>query len=772
MSDTSSRSSSPAISAQASALLRQYWGFDTLRPLQVKAIAATLAGKDLLLVMPTGGGKSLCYQFPPLMDDGGGLTVVVSPLISLMKDQVDGLALMGYPAAALHSGLEHDEARQVIADVKSGAVRLLYTSPERLLTPGTLALLNSAAGGKGVARIAIDEAHCISAWGHDFRPEYRRLAELRTVFPHAPVQAFTATATPAVREDIVRQLGLKNAEVIVGVFDRPNLTYRVVPKVDATGQIAAAVNRHNGEATIVYCISRKDTESYAGALKAHGITAHAYHAGMTPKKRRDVQDDFANERVNVIVATVAFGMGIDRSNVRCVVHESMARSIEAYQQETGRAGRDGLPAECLLLYSQADQVRWTNLIEMPSEDGTEKNPAHVARQIEHLELVRRYATSVRCRHKQLSEHFGQEYPSPDCGACDVCLKELKGVPEAHETARKIISCVVRCNGIGNDFGYGAAHIADVLVGKNLAKIRERGHDKLSTYGLLKHVRREQVVAYIDQLIDAGHLTRARGEYPTIGLGDTAAAVLKGAITASLMEVEVKHAAPRGRVAESPLSAPEQELFEALRAWRRSAADRRHMPPYMIVGDSTLEEVCRVRPGSVGTLATIKGFGARKIEEFGGDLLEEVRRRCAAMGLALDAQRGSRDERASAAAAPGPPAPPAAAIEAALLFQRGMSVDEVAAHLERSPKTVVEYLCGYIERTRPDSIAPWVESPLRERIVAAIAACGGDRLRPIFEHLGGEVPFEPIKVVVAHERARAYIAAQRGASCPGVPGSAA
>lgn len=755
----SSASASPPVSD----ILRRFWGFDTLRPLQDHAIDLTLAGRDLLLVMPTGGGKSLCYQLPPLLDESGGITVVVSPLISLMKDQVDALGLIGYPAAALHSGLAEDESRRVIDDVKSGALRLLYTSPERLLTSGTLALLHRAAGGKGVARIAIDEAHCISQWGHDFRPEYRRLAELREVFPKAPIQAFTATATPAVREDIVRQLKLRTSETIVGIFDRPNLTYRIVPKVDPARQIAEAVHRHKGEATIAYCISRKDTEHVAKSLTAMGVPAEAYHAGLSPKVRRSVSENFARERLNVVIATVAFGMGIDRSNVRCVVHESMPRSIEGYQQETGRAGRDGLPAECLMLYSSADQLRWSRLIEMPPEDAPAPDPAHIARQLEHLEMVRRFATGIRCRHRTLSEHFGQKYESPDCGACDVCLKELHAVPDAHDTARKIISCVTRCNGFDSQFGYGAGHIADVLIGKATPKVRERRHDELSTFGLLASLRREQVVGFIDQLVDAGHLARAPGQYPTLTLTDTSAAVLKSTIQATLMQVEVKDgtskrqreamAAASGKrgKAEDPLTPKEAELFEALRFWRRELAERRSVPPYVILGDATLDELCRVRPSTRESLVNVRGIGAKKLDDFGAELLTELRRQCEARNLGLDAREGSRPRFVPAPVEDR--SPTRGAMDAAPYFRRGSSIDDVAGALGRTPKTVVAYLADFIARERPASIAPWVDKATHKQVTDALAACGTGRLRPLYEHLGEMVPYEVIRLVVAFEGSR-------------------
>jgi ATP-dependent DNA helicase RecQ len=333
-----------------------------LRALQEQAVAAAMEPRDSLLVMPTGGGKSLCYQLPPLIDDR--LDVVVSPLISLMKDQVDGLREVGVPAAALHSGISADERNEINAMIRAGELRLLFTSPERLVTDGFLSMLEKL----DVRRFAIDEAHCISQWGHDFRPEYRQLAMLRERFPGATLHAFTATATPRVRDDIVRQLALVDPAVMVGSVDRDNLVYRVVPKVDVERQTAEVIARHPDDAVIVYCISRKETESLAGWLTHHAIPAKAYHAGMDGGLRRQVQEEFASEKLNVVVATVAFGMGIDRSNVRCVIHTGMPKSVEHYQQETGRAGRDGLEAECVLLYSAGDAIKWERIIEMSAAD--------------------------------------------------------------------------------------------------------------------------------------------------------------------------------------------------------------------------------------------------------------------------------------------------------------------------------------------------------------------------------------------------------------------
>jgi ATP-dependent DNA helicase RecQ len=417
--EPSSQTEKPDAVLQA---LQKYWGYADLRPLQRAAIAAGIEQRDSLVVLPTGGGKSLCYQVPPLI--ARRIDVVVSPLISLMKDQVDALRACGYPATALHGGLDDEERRRELAAVGAGKYRLVFAAPERLLMPWFLGLMERLK----VNSFAVDEAHCISQWGHDFRPEYRRLAQLKQRFPGASVHAFTATATPRVRQDISRQLGLKDPEVLVGRFDRPNLVYRVVPRTNLEDQVYAAIRRHAGEAVIVYCISRNDTEAMAQALRRRGIKAAAYHAGMNSSARARAQEEFAKERLDVIVATVAFGMGIDRSNVRCVIHAAMPKSLEHYQQETGRAGRDGLEAECILFFSPADFYRWEYMLQ---RGGPEAGVAPEVRsaQLDLLQAMRRFAMSRECRHRALSRYFGQSYEPPNCEACDVCFGEEQAFQE-------------------------------------------------------------------------------------------------------------------------------------------------------------------------------------------------------------------------------------------------------------------------------------------------------------------------------------------------------
>jgi len=604
--------------------VRGVWGFDTLRPLQREAISATLAGRDSLVVLPTGGGKSLCYQVPPLVS--GRLAIVVSPLISLMNDQVHALRLNAYPAAALHSMCSPDEVRRIDGDLAGDRLRLLLVAPERAMTPAFLERLSRA----GVGSIAIDEAHCISHWGHDFRPEYRRLSELRERFPGVPFQALTATATPRVREDIARQLHLRDPAVLVGVFDRPNLTYRVVGRTAAARQLAEAirgVDESGGGAAIIYALSRRDTESISESLKALGIGAECYHAGLETERRRDVQDRFAREELNVVVATVAFGMGIDRPDVRLVAHACMPRSVESYQQETGRAGRDGLPAECLMLYSPSDAARWKRLIATSSGE-SEPDAEFVAAQSRLVDQMRAIASSAICRHRALSEHFGQAYARDDCGACDVCLGEAELAADSTTIARKILSAVARTGQRS-----GAAHVADVLCGRATQRVVERGHDRLSTFGILSECRRMEVLSYIDQLVALGVLERGADKYQLITFGRSGRRVMRGEEGVALRAVQGR--SRRGAGQPQPLGPDEMRVFERLRTLRKREADRRGVAPFVIFNDATLRMLASVRPSSPERFLRIHGIGRRKAEEFGERFLAEIRAGAREFGLGLD-----------------------------------------------------------------------------------------------------------------------------------------
>ncbi len=595
--------------AEISAVLARYWGFDSLRPLQEQAIRAGLRHQDSLVVLPTGGGKSLCYQVPPVLTER--VDIVVSPLISLMKDQVDALRQNGYPAAALYSGMAFDDVRRTQAEIAAARHRLVFVAPERLLTPRFLDLI----AGLNVRAFAIDEAHCISHWGHDFRPEYRQLADLKRKFPHASIHAYTATATERVRRDIVEQLQLQDPEVLVGTFDRANLVYRVVPRVDRRQQIRRAIDRHRGQAVIVYCISRKDTEDLAAYLRLQGLRAAHYHAGMDAAERRATQDAFAREQTDVIVATVAFGMGIDRSDVRAVIHAAMPKSVEHYQQETGRAGRDGLEAECVLFYSAADVIRWQQLFER-AEAEAEASAEVVASTRELLGHMRRFCNTVSCRHRMLSNYFGQSLETDKCSACDVCLGEVEGVDDATELAQKILSCVARV-----EQRFGVEHVVDVLVGADSERVRRWRHDALSTYGLLRGTSRKEVQNAVYQLVDAGVLERSTDDRPVLRLNDAAREVLRGQRTVQLLRATKR--VQKSRHDRTSWEGVDGDLFESLRALRRRIADERGVPPYVIFSDASLRDMARKRPRNASEFIKVYGVGERKLEDLGPRFLVHI-----------------------------------------------------------------------------------------------------------------------------------------------------
>lgn len=735
------KAAAEAADARVRDVVRRVWGYDALRPPQSDAIRAALDRRDSLVVLPTGGGKSLCYQVPPLVDET--TAVVVSPLISLMKDQVDGLREVGVPAVALHSGLSPDERRAAEREIAAGRVRLIFAAPERLLLPGMLSLMRQAR----VHSFAIDEAHCISHWGHDFRPEYRRLRELRDAFPLAALHAFTATATERVRDDIARQLDLRDPVVLVGSFDRPNLIFRVVPREDEYRQVRETLDRRKGEASIIYCISRKDTESLAASLQADTFSAAAYHAGMSPEARRRTQDAFAEERLDIVVATVAFGMGIDRSNVRCVIHTAMPKSIEHYQQEAGRAGRDGLPAECVLLYSSGDMFRWQGLMNRASEDGSPPPRDATDAAAELLGHMRAFCSVPACRHRALSEYFGQAYEKSDCGACDVCLGETEVGEDERVLAQKVISCVARVKE-----RFGAGHVVDVLTGANTTRMQQLGHNHLSTYGLLREMTKQRVLSLVNQLVDQGLLARVPvdGGAPnmhTIGLNSDSWEVLRGKRAVYFQKVREEVAETQADI--DSWEGVDRPLFEALRAVRRAIAEEHGVAPFVIMHDTTLRSLARVRPTTLPALSRVRGLGEKRVRDYGLRLLEAIERAVHERNLLSDQPDLPNGPRA--AAAPRAKKTSASEVRAAALFEQGMSVEDVCEQMGRAQSTVYGYLERFIEQKRPQRIDTWVDAPTYDRVAAARDALGEGSLKPLFDHLNAEVPYELIRVVLAHQR---------------------
>jgi len=600
-------------------ILERYWGYTSFRPLQEEAMAAVLAHRDSLVVLPTGGGKSLCFQAPALALDG--LAIVVSPLIALMKDQVDTLVGNGVPAACFHSAMPPGEKRRVAGDLRDGLVRLLYVAPERLVGEGADGFA-ALVGSQPVRFVAVDEAHCISQWGHDFRPEYRQLAALRERWPSASLHAFTATATGRVRRDIVAQLGLRDPVELVGSFDRPNLLYRIVARSGLKAQIQAVLKRHAGEAGIVYCQSRRDVDELAAWLAGEGVRAVPYHAGLDDETRHRHQDAFLNESADVVVATVAFGMGIDRSDVRFVIHAGAPQSLEHYQQESGRAGRDGLEAECVLIYSAGDFLKWRAIFQQNGE----LSDARVAL----LRDMERYAASVGCRHKRLVGYFGEPYAKTDCGSCDFCLGELEAAADAVTLARKILSAVARV-----EQRFGAAHVSAVLRGRETDAVIARGHRTLSVYGLLKDATADEVRGYIDQLVARGLLRQTDDGYPVLKLTAEGAALMKDAgAVPDLALARQTPPARTGRPARSRAAAEswvgvDRDLFDRLRALRLQTARERGVPPYVIFHDATLRELARLQPASLDALRHVYGVGARKADDLGPAVLAAIREHRAA-----------------------------------------------------------------------------------------------------------------------------------------------
>jgi ATP-dependent DNA helicase RecQ len=623
--------------------LKRHFGYPTFRPLQQEIITASLAGRDVFALLPTGGGKSLCFQLPALLQDG--LTIVVSPLIALMKDQVDSLTASGISATFLNSTLGEKESRQRFAKLYAGEYKLLYVAPERLMLDTFVERL----GDFNVRQLAIDEAHCISEWGHDFRPEYRQLAQLRDRFPTIPFTALTATATSRVRDDIIRELRLRDPATFVASFNRPNLTYHVVTKEGGLKQLLGIIERRPGESGIIYCASRKSVETVAQKLTAHGILAAPYHAGLTPETRARNQERFLRDDVHVICATVAFGMGINKPNVRFVIHHDLPKNIEGYYQETGRAGRDGLPGECVLLFSAADAIKQKAFIEEKSDPEERR----VAR--DQLQQMIHYAEARDCRRARLLGYFSETFDQIPCGGCDNCLSPRETF-DGTVAAQKFLSCIYRIAQVSR-FEVGLNHVIEVLTGARTAKIERFGHDRLSTHGIGREFSRKEwqvigrelirlgLVGQSSELLSTIYLTQQGREWLKAGnpleltrpgatalrapepveAGTALPKPARGKASPPPKSVSTRKGTPTSTSTPAAVSDAEENLFQKLRHLRKEIADERGVPPYVVFPDVSLRQMAAAKPLSLDAFSTISGVGERKLRDFGEIFVDAIRR---------------------------------------------------------------------------------------------------------------------------------------------------
>ncbi len=704
-------------------LLKQYFGYDDFLPLQEEIISSTLDARDGLVLMPTGGGKSLCYQLPALRLDG--LTLVVSPLIALMKDQVDGLKSNGIPAAFLNSSLTYAEMRRVQEQAQQGVLKILYVAPERLSNSafqGFLARLK-------VSLVAVDEAHCISVWGHDFRPDYRRLGELRQSLPGVPFLALTATATERVRGDIVGQLHLSQPQEYIASFNRANLNYSIVPKRrDSFDILVELLQKHKGESAIIYCTSRKETESMAARLRGKGFDAQPYHAGLDDDVRRQTQERFIRDQVSIIVATIAFGMGIDKPNIRLLVHYSMPKSLEGYYQETGRAGRDGLPSDCVLFYTYGDAAKQEYFFD-EIEDEAELRSAR-----EKLAQVVEFCQLHTCRRKYILRYFGEEWPGENCGGCDICLTPREEF-DATIIAQKILSAVYR-----TDQRFGIGYVSEVLRGANTKAIRQRDHAKLSVYGIAKEFSDGEIKEIAGLLVAEGLLVKNSGEYPTFRLSGAGRSFLSN--RASLTLSKPKREEEQASSASRKVLDYDRGLFGALRELRSRLAAERSVPPYVIFGDATLQQMAHYVPQSRESLLRISGVGARKLEDLGDAFLSVIVDYARSNNLGEKEVPVRRKKGSSRGRAAG-----STYDQTKQLLQQGMTVEEVAQQRGLAKSTIAGHIGRLIQAGEQLDLNSYL--PPQERfdtIRAAFVESGGTRLSPVKAILGDDYTYGEIRLV--------------------------
>ena len=702
-------------------VLKRTFGYDTFRPLQREVIENVLARRDTLAVMPTGGGKSLCYQIPSILLEG--LTVVVSPLISLMKDQVEQLRAFGVPCVFINSSLAPQEYQENMEYVRRGQVKLLYVAPETLLTTRILSLLDSVQ----VDCLTIDEAHCISEWGHDFRPEYRQLVEVRQRYPQAVCLALTATATSRVRQDIRNTLKFATTNEFIASFNRENLYVEVMPKRDAYAQTIEMLERYKDQSGIVYCFSRRQVDELSAHLALKGYSVRPYHAGLEDSDRRKNQEAFIRDDAQIIVATIAFGMGINKPNVRFVIHFDLPKSIESYYQEIGRAGRDGLPAHCLLLYSYSDVAKINYFIDQKS--GNEKRVA-----IQHLDAIVRYAEDERiCRRKPLLTYFGETYSAETCSNCDNCTSAPTPLTDITIYAQKFLSCVKRA-----DEKFGAAHIVDILLGSKNEKVLRWEHDKLSTYGIGTELTKKQWMHIARQLLTMGYL-KQEGEYHTLSLSARALEALKKRESILGVVQEAERIRLKGKQTEVEYN---HALFAVLRQKRKELADEAGVPPYVIFSDKTLVEMAAYYPQSMRSLLNISGVGQVKSRQYGDAFLEVIKTYCEKHELNEKQKETVREKSDSNRRY----------VIIAEAYNAGETVQSLMQRYQVTSGTILEHLARYLAagnrlRTGSDLASLITATPeVQQAAFNAFDELSPTFLSPVFNKLSGTVTYDDLKIL--------------------------